>query len=167
MTSRASTLVIGLGNLYRKDDGVGLFVARLIGELAPDHAIMIEGVTDTCALLEKWDGSRDVFIVDCTVSSGQAGRIYRFDALNDEIPVQLFESCSSHAINIVQAVDLARALDRLPRSLTVFGIEGHDFSPGTGMTPDVELGAHFVAQRIVKELNRRTEMNRKREAQNA
>ena len=37
-----------------------------------------------------------------------------------------------------EAVELARELDRLPRRLVVYGIEGESFEAGEGLSPAVE-----------------------------
>ena len=54
---------------------------------------------------------------------------------------------SSHP-GLAEAVELARALGRLPAALELIGIEGSSFEAGRGLAPQVELAAEQVAGRL-------------------
>ena len=43
----------------------------------------------------------------------------------------------SHGFGVAEAVELGRALDRLPRRLVVVGVEAATFSTGAAVTPAV------------------------------
>lgn len=156
MHHSSPAVIIGIGNDYRRDDGVGLHVARLVRDLAPGELKVIEGIADGYALMESWSESSTVFVIDCSVSEAEPGSIYRFDALNEDIPVTLFSGFSTHSINLVRAIALARALERLPGSLTVVGIEGKDCSCGEGLSPEVKRAARLAAEYIAGKLGKRT-----------
>jgi len=59
---------------------------------------------------------------------------------------------SSHSFGLHEAIELARALKRLPRRLILYGIEGKSFGLGGELSPDVKEAAPRVADRIVAEL---------------
>jgi hypothetical protein len=67
--------------------------------------------------------------------------------------VELAAPTSSHGLGVGQAVELARALDRLPRKLVVVGVEGADFGQGTDLTGAV--AAIEPAARLVTGLVKR------------
>jgi hydrogenase maturation protease len=148
-----STVVIGVGNGLRSDDGVGLYVARLVNELAIEGVTVVEGVGDGYALVEAWSDCDRAIVIDCTVSGNTAGRIFRFDALCESIPADLFNGYSTHSISAVDAVELGKVLGRVPQSLIIYGIEGEDVSPGEGLTPKVGKAATRVAGLIAEELS--------------
>jgi hydrogenase maturation protease len=154
--SPPNQLVVGLGNRYRRDDGVGLVVARLVSAESPDGVTVIEGVGDAYYLIDKWSESSSVYLVDCALSDLEPGFIHKFDALDEMIPAEMFGSFSTHSFSLADAVRMARALDRLPRRLTLFGIEGSDLSAGPGLTPAVESAARRVAGLILAELTDQT-----------
>src|SRR6266700_3180765 len=63
-------LVIGIGNEYRSDDGVGLVVARgLRAKNLPDMLI-IESSGDGAALMEAWKAAPSVIVIDAAASNG-------------------------------------------------------------------------------------------------
>ena len=136
----------------RSDDGAGIEAARHIKRLnLPGVAVFAE-VADSAALTELWREAEIVYIVDAVSSGRKAGNIVRYDALNDVIPDEIFTSLSSHSFGLGATVQIARELNRLPRRLIVYGIEGKDFAAGDELTPEVERAALDASQRIVKEI---------------
>jgi len=130
------TLVIGVGNRARRDDGAGLEVARLLDG--------VEHEGDALALLELWEGAEDVVLVDAARSGGAPGVVRCFDAIAAPVPTAAVRS-STHALGIADAVELARALGRLPARLRVVAIDGEDFALGQGLTSDVAAAVEAVA----------------------
>ena len=151
--SSLSTVVIGIGNSLRRDDGVGLCVARMIKELSIVGVTVIEGVGDGYALVEAWSDFDRAFVVDCAVSGSAAGTVFRFDALRESIPADLFTGLSTHSISAVDAVELGKVVGKIPRSLVIFGIEGKDLSPSESLTPEVLEAAGRVVELIAVELS--------------
>jgi hydrogenase maturation protease len=49
-------------------------------------------------------------------------------------------------------IELARALDRLPPQLVLYGIEGAGFAAGAALSPEVEAGVEEAARRILREV---------------
>jgi hydrogenase maturation protease len=142
--------VIGIGNDYRHDDGVGLEVARLVRESGLAGAKVVVGVSDEYALLTAWQDCEIVFVVDCTRAGAVPGTIRRFEARNEPIPTGVFDSVSTHSLHLTKAVELSRTLGNLPRELTIFGVEGVDFSHGRGLTAEVRSAAAQVASLITR-----------------
>ncbi len=149
--SAAHLVLIGIGNEYRGDDAVGLVVARrLKAELGP-RATVLESDGEATRLIEAWAGADTVILVDA-VSSGEApGTLHRLDARVRPIPAS-FRSPSTHAPGLAEAIELARALNRLPRRLIVYGIEGKRFEVGSGLSPAVEKAVPKLVERLVQEV---------------
>ena len=59
----------------------------------------------------------------------RAGTIHRLDASERELPAELFRA-STHHVGLAEAVELARALGRLPARTVIYGIEGESFEIG-------------------------------------
>jgi len=142
-----SALVIGAGNDLRRDDAAGLDAARLARAAGVDAR---EARGDLSGLADAWSGTDRVILVDAVRSGAPPGTIHRFDATASPLPA-VFARGSTHAFGVPEAVELARALGRMPRSLVVYGIEGSDFAHGNGMSPEVERAVEKAAARIVEE----------------
>jgi hydrogenase maturation protease len=98
---------------------------------------------DCAALLDQWDGTDVVIMIDATMSGTAPGRIRRYDAHHGLLP-PVFSSVSTHAFGIRDAIELARVLRRLPARFIVFGIEGHDFRAGEGLSAAVDAAVDEV-----------------------
>ncbi|WP_300612239.1 hydrogenase maturation protease [Trebonia sp.] len=144
-------LLIGIGNPDRGDDAAGLAVARKIrAATVPGQVVVRELIGDQLALLDAWTGASVVYVVDAVCSGGTPGTIYRFgtaDALTDR-----FRHRGTHTFSLADVVELARALDRLPRHLAGFGIEGARWELGAPLSPRVEAAADAVTSQLLKEL---------------
>ena len=148
---RPPALVIGLGNEYRGDDAVGLVVARRLREAAPESVRVLEESGEGAALIESWQGADFVILIDAVYLGAKPGTIHRFDAHVQPIASKFFRF-STHDFGVAQAVELARALGRLPPRLIVYGVEGKSFEAGVGLSPEVEAAAQEVVERVLAEL---------------
>ena len=143
-----SIVIIGIGNDFRSDDGVGPAVAREFTGLNLRNVRVVGGVADGTDLLDAWKGTAAAYLVDCVFSGAAPGTIFRFDALHDDLPENLFGSRSTHAFSIPETIRLARTLGQLPQSLIVYGVEGMRFSMGLGLSEAVREAMSDIAGRI-------------------
>jgi hydrogenase maturation protease len=149
MAIKIPILIIGLGNRYRKDDGVGLYVAERIKALNHDGIKVINNISDGAALMETWSEAEEVFIIDAVTFGASLATVYRFDALSENIPGEIFSGYSTHSLNLIE---LAKSLEELPHSLVIYGIRGSDFSTGIGLTSEVKSAALNVIDSLKGEI---------------
>ena len=145
--------LIGLGNDLRGDDAAGLLVARAARGRAEGIEV-VESSGEPIDLLDAWEGFEAVVVVDAVSSGAEPGTVHRLDAAAGPLPTP-FASPSTHALGLAEAVELGRALDRLPPRLVVFGIEGAEFSAGAEPGPAVLEAVAGVAAAALAELDRR------------
>lgn len=144
-------VVIGVGNVYRGDDGVGLSVASLVRGRVPADVAVLECEQEPTRLLDAWEGADVAVVVDACAAGGPPGSVHRFDVSSDPLPARGFRS-STHAFGVGDAVELARALHRLPSRVVVYGVEGVAFDTGAPMSGPVQAAAAQVAAAIVRDL---------------
>jgi len=142
-TGSTNTLIIGVGNLYRSDDGAGPCIASRLREFVPVGVTVLEESGEGAALLEAWQGATAVILVDAAQSGAPPGTIHRIDARRQQVPSRFFHY-SSHAFGVGEAIEMARVLHLLPASLLLYGIEGRNFSEGIGLSEEVEQAAAAV-----------------------
>jgi hydrogenase maturation protease len=143
-------LILGVGNPYRHDDGLGWAVAHMVHAVAPPgwHVRMVHG--EATELLAAWAGADQVLLIDALSAHLAPGSLWRFDAATP-LPAQL-ASTSSHTLSLAQAVELARTLGVLPPHLIILGIQGADFTPGEGLSPQVASALPRVVAALLAEL---------------
>jgi hydrogenase maturation protease len=140
MTARV--VVAGIGNDFRRDDGAGPAVARLVA--ASSEAVDIGPIAEPLDLLGRWEDADLAVLVDATRSAAPAGTVHLVDlaTAGEE------SGASTHAIGLGRVVRLAEVLGEAPDRVVVVGVEGEDFSDGTGLSPAVERAVPRAARRI-------------------
>jgi hydrogenase maturation protease len=130
-----------VGSPDRGDDAIGAKVAGAVTALGLPHVAVIvhEDPTD---LIELWSGSDPVVVIDAVRSGAAAGTltILETGAGLDPLPASAWRWTrrgGTHAFGVAEAVELGRALHRLPPRLTIVGIEARAFEHGAPLSPEV------------------------------
>jgi hydrogenase maturation protease len=145
-------LLLGIGNGFRKDDGLGPEVLKQL-QSAQLQGAKLAGVQlqvqsgEGSSLMAAWQGYEQVVLVDAVCSGALPGTIFELEASEQVIPSRFFHY-STHAFSVAEAIEMAKALGELPQSLTLFGIEGADFGSGTGLSPIVTAALPELLLRI-------------------
>jgi len=145
-----TTVVIGVGNRYRHDDGAGPVVADRLHELSLAGVRVIETDGEPTRLLDAWDGASVAVVVDAVrTGTAPAGAVHRAEApLSPGRP----RAGSSHALGLGDAYALGEALGRLPRRLVVYGIEAVNFDTGTGLSDAVAAAVNDVVAAVAADI---------------
>jgi hydrogenase maturation protease len=147
----SARVLVGVGNAYRGDDGVGLAVtARLRGSV-PDGVEIVTCEQEASRVIDALEGRKAAIVVDAGSSGAPAGTLHRFDAAEGPVPARAFRS-STHAFGVGEAIELARALGKLPPIVVVYGIEGAAFGAGEGLSDAVAAAVGPAAEAILAEL---------------
>jgi hydrogenase maturation protease len=141
-------LILGCGKRQRGDDAAGI--------LAVEHLRTLGIAAEVCAgesaeLMEAWSGADDVILIDAVVTGAPAGTVHAWDGQHP--PEFATVTGSTHGLGVAQAIELARALDRLPARVRVYGIEGKQFGIGSAVSPEVERAVEEVVQRVASSLS--------------
>lgn len=145
-------LVIGIGNDFRRDDGIGLAVVRRLRALEIPRLSCLESLGDVAALLEAWGGRGDVVLVDAMVSGAPPGTVLRLD-LRQQTLASSTTLHSTHALSIAEAVQLADALGHLPQRLVLYAVEAADVGYGEELSAEVARAVEPLALRLTAELS--------------
>ena len=145
--------MIGVGNPYRGDDAAGLAAAERLQSRVPDGVSVLPCEQEPSRIIDAWKGAQAAVIVDAVQSGADPGTLHRVDASREPVPAQVFRS-STHAFGVGEAIELARALGRLPERIVVYGVEGATFAAGVGLTPPVETAVEGVVEAVLRDLER-------------
>ncbi|WP_052864277.1 hydrogenase maturation protease [Streptomyces niger] len=149
--------VIGVGNTFRHDDGIGPAVVqrlreRALGRPLPPSVRLADCEGDPGRLIALWDGMELAVVVDAAhAEPGHPGRVHRISLTASQLPPP---PTSSHGLGLGEALQLSDVLGRLPRRLLVFAVEGADRSIGTGLTPAVAKAVEPLANAVEAEIVR-------------
>lgn len=149
MTRQGRAVIIGIGNEYRRDDGVGPAVVASLRGRVPSGVDLLISDGEPAGLIDDWSGAELVIVVDAVVGSrpGLRHRIVLAGAdpgpsagTGPEALVASDMRASSHALGLGTAVELAAVLGRLPGTLIVHALEAANFTQGVGLSAEVRDG---------------------------
>jgi hydrogenase maturation protease len=142
-------VVIGVGNSFRRDDGVGVVVAEAIAQRKLSGVQVVTDIGDPATILESWAGVRLAVVVDAAMGNGgEPGRIRRWTP-NEEPATNVV---TSHTMGLTQAYALGEALGQIPDRLVILTVDIVDADYGVGLTPSVAAAVPGVVEAVLAEL---------------
>ena len=159
VTGTGTVVVIGVGNPFRRDDGIGPAVAAEIGrQLRPGVRVVVSD-GEPSSLIEAWSGAGLAVIVDALHAPPAAGRPGGPAAAPGRVhrvtPAGLETSGragSSHGLGVPDAFRLGRALGRLPARAVIVAVEAADTRPGPGLSAAVAAALPDAVAAVAAEL---------------
>lgn len=147
-------VVIGVGNVLRRDDGVGPAVAAEVARRCPPGVRVVTCAVEPTAILDAWDGAELAVIVDAVGGpddpGAMAGRV-RCCAVAD---VAAAGGLSSHEMSLPHIYELGVALGRAPGRVVVVAVDVVDVGHGQGLSIPVAAAVPAAAAAVHAELAR-------------
>jgi hydrogenase maturation protease len=146
------TVVVGVGNEFRRDDGAGPEVITRLRALQPGDA-GLTGVTlalsdgEPGRMIDLWEGARLAVVIDAVRDTSMPPG-HRYQLATDGLGGVADDQASSHSIGLSDTVELARVLGRLPARLTVLAVVGRDFGFGIGLTAEVAAAVAELVEQV-------------------
>ena len=143
-------VVIGVGNLLLKDEGIGLHTVKSLQETnLPRDVEIIDGGTapDLLAYTEAGD---KLIIIDAAKAGGEPGTIYRFT------PRDLSEKegilVSAHELGVEQNLKLMSLMKNEPAEIVIIGIEPKEIGWGTELSAELQQKMPDIVRAVMKEI---------------
>jgi hydrogenase maturation protease len=147
------TLVAGMGNLLRGDDGFGVRVIERLSTLGmPAGVELYEAGGAGIALAQKlMDGYEACILVDATLRQGSPGTLYRLEPRVTQAPVEI----GMHNLDPFKALVLAQALGCCPPHVVVIGCEPQNTEElCEELSAPVSAAVDRAVEMILRELER-------------
>ncbi len=150
--------IIGCGRSQRRDDQLGLEVARRLARRPSEGCEVCLSEDPGTDLLLDLDGVRLLVLVDAAACGPHlpAGRIRRL-CCRPEAPgsarsaferLPLRTACSTHLLSIGDGLRVAEQLGVLPREVWIYVVGAAEFGHGTELSPAIERAAARLVGRI-------------------
>ncbi len=169
-------LVLGLGNILLRDEGVGVHVARLLlmgprvkhgakylasGFTAglPADVEVVDGGTAVLDALLAAKNAEKLIVIDALKAGRTPGTIYRAefqagekDKLAEILAGQDGSKISLHQVGLIDALAVAERLNCLPDGIVIIGVEPAEVGYGLELTDEVEQKIPEIIDTVVKEI---------------
>ena len=149
-----STLILGLGNNLRGDDGAGpAVIAALSSMNLPPQVDLLDGGTPGLETVLLLEGYERVIIIDAADMDLQPGQWRRFSPDTAELKSSENKLRGTlHAAGLAEALVLAGALDLLPPTLIIYGIQPEKIDWSDNLSQPLQAALPDLVNAIVEEI---------------
>ena len=149
------TLVLGIGNPFLGDDGIGFSVAQELARVVKDENVDVKDASlPGLNLLELIIGYDRVIIIDAIMTDdGEVGEIYRLKPENFVKTVH--PASSAHDVNLATAIEIGKKslAEQMPADIIVFAVEIQEVTEFTDeMTRKVKEAIPGVVSLVLEEI---------------
>lgn len=137
-------LVVGIGNPWASDDGVGGEAVRCLRDrlaMTPaagrPAARLLALRQPDASLLDALGDCERLIVVDAVRSGAPPGTRHRVAWTPGCVEERGVARASSHGLGVRDLLELAAAMGRLPAHVELWGVEIASTQPGQGLTPEV------------------------------
>ncbi|MCL5072170.1 MAG: hydrogenase maturation protease [Actinobacteria bacterium] len=147
--------IIGFGNIYMGDDGIGVRVIEKIKEQGVfddyDNVEVIDGGTSGVDLIFYLQQADKVIIIDAVDAGQGVGEIVAFNIGEiKDFGNKSVTSFSFHDINLKEVFELIGAL-KIKKDLKIIGINPKEVGYGEKLSPQVENKIPQIISMVMKE----------------
>ncbi|MHC4756893.1 MAG: hydrogenase maturation protease [Planctomycetota bacterium] len=149
--NRRPILVLGIGNILLRDEGVGVRVIEQMQKISlPDDVELVDGGTAGADLLDVLAERRKVIVIDAVQADCEPGTVLRFSA--DDLTQPDGVGMSLHELGLGEALKMTKQLGCAPEDVVVFGIKPGDISCGLELTEEIAASVPKVIELVLAEI---------------
>ena len=156
-------LILGIGNILLKDEGLGVHVAHELQKYdLPSNVDIIDGGTAGLDILLSQEGLYKLVVIDAIRTGKEPGTIYKtrysrssfLDSRSSpsiEYPASSIQ-ISLHQVGLLDALDATEKMNCAPKEVTVIGVEPGQISLGLELTEPVKQSIPEVIKQVLEEI---------------
>jgi hydrogenase maturation protease len=150
--SRGAIVVLGLGNLLRRDEGLGIRALERLQKryTLPDSVQLVDGGTLGLELLCYLEGAARVLILDAALTDGPPGTLLR--AAGDELPAFFGIRTSPHEIALADLLAVNKLRGTEPGEVVVWGMQPAALELGWELSEPIAARLDALVDAAVAEL---------------
>lgn len=146
MKAEKETLVLGVGNLLLKDEGVGIHVIKALeNEKLPAHVHLMDGGTGGLHLLSWLQGYDRIIMIDATLDNNLPGTVR---LIQPRYATDFPPPMSAHEIGLKDMIDAMILTDDLPETHLIVISTLNINEVGMDLTPEVKAAVPKVIRMI-------------------
>ena len=147
-------VVLGLGNILQKDDGIGVHALRWL-QADPDLAgavDFVDGGTASFTLLDTIQTAASLIVVDAVVFDGAPGDVRVFEGADMDRLLMRPQAGSVHEVSLSEVLDMARLCDGVPARRALIGVQPEAIRWGGALSASVHAALPEVAAAVSRVL---------------
>jgi hydrogenase maturation protease len=150
MASTGKILVVGIGNLLYRDEGIGVHVVQEMEKMKlPEMIEVLDIGTSTMDLISYLKGVERLIVIDAMKAGGDPGTVYKCNPEDllpkNEGPISL------HEIGLLETLNMAKKME-MEIETVIIGVEPKVFDWGIELTEEVKNRIPFIIEAVLKEI---------------
>ena len=147
---RGKTVILGIGNILLKDEGIGVHVIREMREIdLPDGVELVEGGTSSLDLPLYIKEAQKLIIIDAFQGGKSPGTIYR--CTPEDLMAKRERPTSLHDVGPLEAFQMAKRLGYKPATV-IIGVEPAAIEWGMDLSPKITGKMTKIIDAVLKEI---------------
>ncbi len=143
-------VVIGVGNLLLKDEGIGVHTIKALQEVNIPHEVkVIDGGTSPDLIAYSEAGDK-LIIIDAAKAGGKPGTIYRFQP--HDLSSEAEGVRSAHELGVEQSLKMMRLIGNEPKEIVIIGVEPKEIDWGTELSAELQQKIPQIIEVVLREI---------------
>ena len=157
MDERKKILVLGIGNLILKDEGIGIHVIERLKNLPlPPDVEVIDGGVLSYKLMYIIEGRKKVIVINTMKADGPPGTIYRFTDADIE-KIRGDKKLTIQEFEFLDELGMSKFIKKNPDEIVFIGIEPEDTGEKglmleSGLSPTLEKKIPEIIDMVMREI---------------
>jgi hydrogenase maturation protease len=150
----APIVVLGLGNVLRRDEGLGIRALQMLQEryALSREVQLVDGGTLGLELLAYLEDARRLLVLDAALTDGPPGALIRL--AGEDVPAFLGMRASPHEIGLADLLAVLRLRDLETEEVVVLGMQPEVIELGWELSPAISARLELLVDMAVSELER-------------
>jgi hydrogenase maturation protease len=145
-------VVIGVGNLLQKDEGVGIHAIQALEKMhLPKDIKLVDGGTEPDLIAFTGAGDK-MIIIDCAKAGGKPGDIYRFKP--EDLAAGKGTLTSAHEMGVVENLNLMSLTGNKPKDVVIIGMEPAEIDWGMELSATLKKRLPDLVKVVLGEIDR-------------
>ena len=145
----AKTLIVGMGNLIYRDEGIGVHVVQKMRKMElPGHIELLDIGTSTMDLISHLEGVKKLIVIDAMKAGGTPGVIYRCKP--EDLMPKGEEPISLHEIGLLETLTMAKKMGK-EIDTVIIGVEPKVLDWGMELSEEIKNKIPTIVEAVLKE----------------
>jgi hydrogenase maturation protease len=146
----APTLILGIGNILLRDEGIGVRVVEAMRGLPlPKDVEILDGGTSGLRLIDAIADRRKLIVIDAVMTEAPPAAVLRLTG--EDLAARTGQTHSPHEFGLLETLTAARHLGVAPREVIIYGVQPKDVGQGLELSPEVAAVVPKIIELVLNE----------------
>jgi hydrogenase maturation protease len=142
-------LIVGIGNMLCRDEGVGVQVIQQMEFMElPGHIELLDMGTSTMDLISHLEGVKKLIVIDAMKTGGAPGAIYKCKP--EDLMPKGEEPISLHEVGLLETLTMAKKMG-MEIDTVIIGVEPKVIDWGLELSEEVKKKIPAIIEAVLKE----------------